>query len=211
MRRSIQPARVPLFPLPVVLLPGAMMPLHIFEQRYRDMVRDAIDGDGRFALFYHDWDDHGPFLGDPGTIGCMATIRQHQELDDGRSLIAVEGSGRIRISEGMKQSALYFDAEVAAVPDTTVMSGSELQFRRRESINLFNALIDRLPERPAALPELADDEEVSYQIAQMIQMKPGWHSRLLEITDEGSRLARVDQVVRKAIGSASDGAPDDVV
>jgi Lon protease-like protein len=195
----------------VVLLPGAMMPLHIFEQRYQDMVRDAIDGDGRFALFYHDWDDHGPFLGDPGTIGCMATIRQHQELDDGRSLIAVEGAGRVRITEGMTQSALYFDAAVEGVPDTTVMSGSELEFRRRESISLFEALIDRLPERPLVLPELAEDEEVSYQIAQMIQMKPAWHHRLLEITDEGSRLARVDQVVRKAMKSASDGASDDIV
>lgn len=192
-------ARVPLFPLPVVLLPGAMMPLHIFEVRYQDMVRDAIAGDGRFALFYHDWDDHGPFLGDPGVIGCMATIRQHQELDDDRSLIAVEGTPRIRISEAMTQRALYFEAEVEAVPDTTVMTGSELEFRRGESIQLFETLLDRLPERPEVLPELSVHEEVSYQIAQTIQMKPTWHQRLLEITDEGSRLARVDQVLRAAM------------
>lgn len=188
--------RVPLFPLPVVLLPGAMMPLHIFEQRYQDMVRDAIEGDGRFALFYHDWDDHGPFLGDPGVIGCMAEIRQHQELEDGRSLIAVEGSRRIRVAEGMTQRALYFEAVVEDVPDTTVMTGPELEARRGESIALFEALLDQLPERPDILPELRVDEEVAYQIAQTIQMKPTWHHRLLEITDEGSRLARVDQVLR---------------
>lgn len=199
MMPSIQPARVPLFPLPVVLLPGAMMPLHIFEERYRDMVRDAIEGDGRFALFYHDWDDHGPFLGDPGTIGCMALIRQHQELEDGRSLIAVEGEGRVRISEGMTQSALYFDAVVEPVADSTVMTGTELQGRRRESIELFGTLIDMLPERPDVLPDLHEEEEVSYQIAQTIQMKATWHQRLLEITDEGSRLARVDQVLRAAM------------
>ena len=79
--------RLPLFPLPVVLLPGAVMPLHIFEQRYRDMVADVLGQDRRFGLIYHDWDDHGPFLAESGQVGCVAAIREHEQLEDGRYLL----------------------------------------------------------------------------------------------------------------------------
>lgn len=191
--------RLPLFPLPVVLLPGAVMPLHIFEERYQLMVRDALASDERFGMVYHDWDDHGPFLGEAGTIGCVATIEQFQPLDDGRSLLSVRGMPRFRIVAEMEQAELYFEAEVEPVPDTTVMAGDELRFRRRESIDLFRQVLDALAEGPIGVPELSETEEVSYVLAQALQMKPSWHQRLLALTDEGSRLERVDQVLRRAL------------
>ena len=193
--------RLPLFPLPTVLLPGAVMPLHIFEERYQHMVRDALESDRRFGIIYHDWDDHGPFLGEPGTIGCVATIDQYQPLEDGRSLLAVRGDPRFQVTGEVVQSSLYYEADVEAVEDTTVMSGDELRFRRRESIRLFHEVVDSLTERPLQLPDLSETDEVSYLLAQAIQMKPTWHQRLLELTDEGSRLERIDQVLRRALAS----------
>lgn len=188
--------RLPLFPLPVVLLPGAVMPLHIFEQRYRDMVADVLEEDRRFGLIYHDWDEHGPFLADTGRVGCVAEIRQHEELEDGRYLLMVSGVERFVIDEGLEQQSLYFEGIVTSYSDDSAMTGEEMEFRRRESIRLFEDLIDLLPERPEGLRELDAGQEVSFPLAQTIQMDRPWHQRLLELRDEGSRLERIDQVVR---------------
>ena len=122
-----------MFPLPVVLLPGAPMPLHIFEPRYRAMVHDCRESDGRFGMVYHDWDLLGPFLSEEGRVGCVAEIRQHEALEDGRLLIVVEGLERIRIVDGIESENLYFEALVSPHTDTTVMQGEELALRRRES------------------------------------------------------------------------------
>ncbi|MGB1658302.1 MAG: LON peptidase substrate-binding domain-containing protein [Longimicrobiales bacterium] len=191
--------RLPLFPLPVVLLPGAVMPLHIFEQRYRDMVADVLEQDRRFGLIFHDWDDHGPFLAESGQVGCVAEVREHEQLEDGRYVLIVEGLERFVIDEGLEQQALYFEAIVTPYADTSAMHGEEMEFRRRESIRLFEQLVGLLPERPDRLPELSAEAEVSYPLAQTIQMELPWHQRLLEIQDEGSRLERIDQVLRAVI------------
>lgn len=187
--------RLPLFPLPTVLLPRALMPLHIFEPRYRALVRDRLDGDRRFGLIYHDWDDRGPFLSEPARIGCVAEIREHQLLDDGRSLIVVEGIERFRIEDGIESERPYFEALVTSWPDTTVMRGEELASRRRESIRLFHSVVASLGDRSEPMPELQADREISFLLAQTIQVAPEWHQRLLELRDEGSRLARIDRVL----------------
>ncbi len=191
--------RIAVFPLPVVLLPGARMPLHIFEQRYRDMVRDALAADGRFGMVYHDWDRRGPFLSEEGCVGTVARITRHKMLEDGRSMILIEGLERFRIVDGIESDALYFEALVSPYTDATVMQGEELAFRRGESIALFRRVVDSLGERPEALPELSTDDELSFVLAQMIQVEPGFLQRLLEITDEGSRLERLDRIFRAAL------------
>lgn len=191
--------RLALFPLPVVLLPGALMPLHIFEQRYRDMVRDCTTSDGRFGMVYHDWDDSGPFLGEEGRIGCVAEIRQHELLADGRSLLVVGGVERFRIIDLVESDTLYFEGLVEPYPDRTVMHGEELALRRKESIRLFHTVVETLSAEPAKLPDLTPDDEISFRLAQTIQVTPGWHQRLLELQDEASRLTRLDRVFRAAM------------
>lgn len=191
--------RLPLFPLPTVLLPGALKPLHIFEPRYRAMVSDCLEGDRRFGMVYHDWDERGPFLREPGRIGCVGEILEHQPLEDGRSLIVVRGVERFRIEDGIESDALYFEGLVTPWPDETVMEGEELRSRRRESIRLFQAVVTSLSERPDSLPELDADRELSFLLAQAIQADPGWHQRLLELRDEGSRLIRVDRILRAVL------------
>lgn len=201
-RKSFAPEaryRLPLFPLPSVLLPGMLMPLHIFEPRYRQMISDCLVGDRRFGLVYHDWDDQGPFMSEPGRVGCVAEIGEHQRLEDGRSLIVVEGVERFRIVDGIESDTPYFEGLVTRHPDTTVMRGEELAQRRRESIALFHSVVASLSERPEALPDLDTDRELSFLLAQTIQVDPAWHQRLLELTDEGSRLARVDRVLRAVL------------
>ena len=79
------------------------------------------------------------------------------------------------------------------------MRGKEMEFRRGESVQLLDELLDLLPDRPDHLDEFSVHSELSYSLAQAMQMEFPWHQRLLEIQDEGSRLERIDQVLRAMI------------
>jgi Lon protease-like protein len=192
--------RLGLFPLPLVLLPGAAMPLHIFEPRYRELVSDCLESDSGFGMVYHDWDRQGPFLSEEGRIGCVARIRRHQALDDGRSVILVEGMDRFRISDGLESESSYFEALVTPFGDDAVKDEDALVARRRESILLFRSVIASLPKAPDDLPGLAPEDEISFLLAQTIQIDPVWHQGLLELQDEAARLGLLDQLFRAVLG-----------
>lgn len=190
--------RLPLFPLPVVLLPGTSMPLHIFEPRYQDLVRDCLASDRRFGLIYHDWDRQGPFLCEEGGIGCVAEIDTHQALSDGRSLIAVRGIERFRIEDGIESKSAYFEALVTPYPDIDT-DGDDLAARRAASIELFRRVLASLEGHPEHLPALEPTRETSFLLAQTIGVDPTWHQQLLEFQDERQRLAELDRVFRAAL------------
>jgi ATP-dependent Lon protease len=88
-------AAVPLFPLPnVVLFPEVLLPLHIFEPRYRAMLSDVLDGDGALVIAQVDRDSGR--LADVAGIGVVV---EHRPLPDGRSNIVVAGAARVRLDE----------------------------------------------------------------------------------------------------------------
>ena len=134
-----------------------------------------------------------------GRVGCLAEIQQHEELEDRRFILIVRGAGRFAIDEGLDQKSLYFEAIVTDYKDASAMRGKEMEFRRGESVQLLDELLDLLPDRPDHLDELSVHSELSYSLAQAMQMEFPWHQRLLEIQDEGSRLERIDQVLRAMI------------
>jgi len=187
--------RLPLFPLPVVLLPGTRMPLHIFEQRYQDMVQDALAKDRRFGMVYHDWDQQGPFLSEEGTVGCLAEIREFETLEDGRSLIMIVGMERFAIDDGLESDTLYFEGLVTPFHDQEGGPAFEadIEERRRVSIELFEAVLTSMSERPD-LPDFSSGGELSFPLAQTIQVDPRWHQELLEMRSEVKRLDRIDEV-----------------
>jgi len=191
--------RLPLFPLPVVLMPGALMPLHIFEPRYRTLVSDCVEDERDFGLVYHDWDERGPFLSEEGRVGCVASIVQHEALEDGRSLIVVEGGERFQIDDGLESDAPYFEALARPYPDRPRAEDATLSARRRSSIELFQAVVASLPDAPEQLPDFEPEGEVSFLLAQTIQIETVWHQELLELRDEVERLDRVDRVFRAAL------------
>jgi hypothetical protein len=104
--------RVPLFPLPgAILFPRAQLPLHIFEPRYRDMVRDAIDGPGRIAMIQPhrvDDDNKAPLY----AVGCVGELAGIEELEDGRFNIVLTGSNRFRLIQEAEVDATYRCADV---------------------------------------------------------------------------------------------------
>ena len=104
--------RVPLFPLPgAILFPRSQLPLHIFEPRYREMVRDAIDGAGQIAMIQPhrlDDDNQAPLY----AVGCVGELVGVEELDDGRFNIVLLGSNRFRLVSEAEVDASYRCAEV---------------------------------------------------------------------------------------------------
>ena len=104
--------RVPLFPLPAaILFPRSQLPLHIFESRYREMVRDAIDGAGRIAMIQPhrlDDDNRAPLY----AVGCLGELVGVEELEDGRFNIVLLGSNRFRLVREAEVDAAYRCADV---------------------------------------------------------------------------------------------------
>ena len=108
------PMRAPLFPIAgAILFPRAQLPLHIFEPRYREMVRDAVDGDGRIAivqpqLIEVEDDRKQPIY----PVGCVGEIVGLEELEDGRFNIVLNGSNRFRIISEVDLETPYRNADV---------------------------------------------------------------------------------------------------
>ena len=175
------------------------MPLHIFEPRYRALVKDCLDGDRRFGMVCHDWDEQGPFLSEEGRIGCVAELVEHQAIADGRYLIVVRGLERFRILDGIESETLYFEALVSPYPDIPPPSGDGIVRRRRASIELFNEVVASLPERPDNVPTLEPELETSFLLAQTIDIDASWLQGLLERRREAERLDQLDRVFRAVL------------
>jgi Lon protease-like protein len=196
--------RLPLFPLPVVLFPGAPMPLHIFEPRYRQMVARCVEGDNRFGLIYHDPDRHGPFINETGRVGTVAEIQKFQPLPDGRSLIFCRGVERFVIEDGIESEAAYYEAVVAPYDDRPG-DADDIGARRRESVALFFRVLREAVGHDEELPVVDPGRVVGFRIAQAIRIDPAWQQRLLETDTEAGRLDVLDGLLRQVLDAHARG------
>lgn len=100
MKSKLEMYELPLFPLNVVLFPGMPLPLHIFEERYKEMMADCIRDGQPFGIIHleESMDDDNPMIGDIA-VGCTAEIAQVQPLDQGQMLIVAIGRERFRVVE----------------------------------------------------------------------------------------------------------------
>ncbi|MDQ3556328.1 MAG: LON peptidase substrate-binding domain-containing protein [Gemmatimonadota bacterium] len=194
--------RLPLFPLPLVLFPGAVLPLHIFEPRYRQMMARCLEGDRRFGLVFHDPDRSGAFEMESGEVGCIAEILKFQPLPDGRSLVLTRGRDRFRIEDGIESPVAYYEGLVDEYPDFRGKP-DELRERRRLSIDLFHQVVEQLDEKPDALPDISPARETSFALAQTIRIDPAWQQELLELRQESERLDRLDAILHAVLDETS--------
>ena len=111
-------AVMPMFPLGSVLLPGGILPLHVFEPRYRDMIRDCLraDGEPEFgqALISHGWETGGG--DDRTTVGTVAQMLQVDAIDENRYALIAVGTRRIKINAWLPDDP-YPIADVDDWPD----------------------------------------------------------------------------------------------
>jgi Lon protease-like protein len=121
------------FPLPsVVLFPHTVLPLHIFEPRYRDLVRDALAADRVMALAQLEAGYEGSYVGQPRMrpMVCAGVIAWHEELEGGRYNIIVQGTVRARIIDELPPRTLYREIRVSLLPDDERTTPEEEELRQ---------------------------------------------------------------------------------
>jgi Lon protease-like protein len=186
--------RVPLFPLPgAILFPRSQLPLHIFEARYREMVKDAIEGAGRNAMVQpHRLDDDN--LAPLYAVGCVGELVGVEELDDGRFNIVLLGSNRFRLVRETELDASYRCAEVdieafddSEPPPLAMIQRAEVEREARRLGDAMGLAVDW-----AAVARL-DDEMLVNAIAQVAPFDVGAKQALLE---QPSLEARADLLVQ---------------
>ena len=173
--------RVPLFPLAgAILFPRSQLPLHIFEPRYREMVRDAVDGPGRIAMIQpHPLDDDN--RAQLYAVGCVGEIVSLEELEDGRFNIVLLGSNRFRLLRETDVDASYRCAEVDITafddeepPPLSLGQRAEVEREARRLGDAMGLAVDW-----AAVNRL-DDEMIVNAIAQVAPFDLGAKQALLE-------------------------------
>jgi Lon protease-like protein len=189
--------RLPLFPLNVVLFPTGVIPLHIFEERYQEMVADVLEGNGRFGVIYHDPDKHGPFQGDPGQVGCVAVLKEHQALVEGRSMILAAGMERFMIQEYIDSTKRYYEAMVEPYSDWEI-EASSAEARRTETLERFKSVLASAGDGAGRMPSVQVQDDVSFPIAAMIDVDRAWQQDLLELRRELDRLDLLDALLNLA-------------
>jgi uncharacterized protein len=201
---------LPLFPLGTVLYPGVRLPLHIFEERYRQLVRDLLDGPqpGRFGVIAI---RKGRETGVDGIsalheIGCTATLRQVATYQDGRYDLVTVGSQRFRLARLDDGTQPYLQGEVELLEDpagdrpAAALAAQAVQ-------QAFGSYVGALGQREGITPAVPDlpDEPVllSYLVAaSMILDLPARQALLAEpdalsrLTSERALLARETTMLR---------------
>jgi Lon protease-like protein len=180
---------LPLFPLDMVLLPGRKVPLHIFENRYKQMVREALDQDSEFGLV---WGTDDQFC----DIGCTARVSKLiADYPDGRMNIIIEGLGRFRVVE-RQDIHPYISAVVASVEDATEPYQIELGNRLK---SLYSETVKLSIGWTSPPPPTEDLSRISYIVASQLNLPLEKQQSLLEDTSVNSRLALVANILESAL------------
>ena len=179
-----------LFPLPLVLLPTERVPLHIFEERYRELIGECLDSGDEFGLVYAD--DDG--VRDVGTRARVAEVLAR--LADGRMDVLVEGGDRFRLLE-LTTGRSFHTGVVAPVEDEGDSAGSDAVER---ALRLFDRLRE-LTGSEVDVPE-ADVAQLSYVLAARVEFSPSDKLELLSDVSERSRLDRLCDLLENATAIA---------
>lgn len=176
-----------LFPLPLVLLPTERVPLHIFEERYRELIGECLESDREFGLIYAD--DDG--MRDVGTRARVTEVLAR--MADGRMDILVEGRSRFRLLE-LTTGRGFQTGEVSPVEDEKDPSDSE-------SIARAIGLFDRLRELTGSDLDVPDPDtaQLSFVLAGLVELAPDDKLQLLRDVSERSRMSRVCELLERAL------------
>jgi Lon protease-like protein len=196
---------LPLFPLHTVLFPYANLRLHIFEDRYREMVRSCLDEDRPFGIvLIRTGSETGPV--DPYLVGTAARIIVAETFDDGRMDIQVQGERRFRIRELDDRSSPYLIGRVEPVVEHEIEGSPRVDEVLERARSEFEVLIQRLfaPQKlnvEVKFPE--DPVALSFTIANLLPMENLEKQRLLETTDTLERMEDLLPILRGHIDEAS--------
>ena len=180
---------LPMFPLGSVLVPGAVLPLHVFEPRYRTLMADCLDGDGRFGVVLI---ERGSEVGggdQRANVGTTASIEQYQKTDDGRYAVIAVGRDRFRVAEWIGDEP-YPRARVERWADPPLDAVDQpLLGRARQALDRF------LP-NDEPLPDLDPDPSLaSHQLTAIAPIGAYDRYRLLAAAAPADRLRQLVELL----------------
>lgn len=201
---------LPIFPLPLVLLPNEILPLHIFEDRYRKLLKDVEEDRNLFGITLFDPTEDFIEKPETGTIGCAAELREVQNLPDGRSNILTIGLIRYHLIDYIDAGEPYLIGDVDFFEDEA------------EDANVLNPLADEVfilfkriakaahklsgergvfPDIPQAAPE-----QLSFLVTAAFNLEPEMKYRMIETRSTIERLTRLHEILLQAVGKMEDSA-----
>ena len=178
--------RFPLFPLGLVLLPGELVPLHIFEERYKLMIGECLEQESEFGIIW---------LSDDGLkeIGCSARItRVLERFDDGRLNILVQGTEPFRLTRRIEDLP-YPAGDVEPLADDRDTDEDALERARSRYADLVEEVTEARPE-PEVLAQLD-----AYGMAATLEVAPAAKQTLLELRSESARLEQLEALFAEAL------------
>jgi uncharacterized protein len=184
---------LPLFPLGSVLYPGLLLPMHIFEDRYRKLVHDLLaePEPRRFGVIAI---REGRETGADGVsalydVGCTATVRQVIEQEDGRFYLITVGTQRFRLAD-IDRSEPYLRGQVDYLPEDTG-DREAAQLAVQEVQSAFRAYLDALAERGATQVNALDLPDEPVQLSYLVAA-----SMIANLSEKQALLAQPDALHR---------------
>jgi len=178
--------RFPLFLLGLVLLPGELVPLHIFEERYKVMIGECLEQEAEFGIIW---------LSDDGLrdVGCAARItRVLERFDDGRLNILVEGTRPFRLARRIEDLP-YPAGDIEPLADDGDADEEALERARSRYADLVEEVTESRPE-PELLAQLG-----AYGMAATLEVAPDAKQALLELRSESERLDQLEALFAEAL------------
>jgi Lon protease-like protein len=193
--------RLPIFPLPLVMLPNELLPLHIFEERYRQMLRDVEHARNMFGITL--FEPEQPFTERPavGTIGTVAEIRESEMMPDGRSNILTHGIVRYRLIDYVDTGEPYLLAEVEYFEDEKDEGLDSLADEVFEMFERMARAAFKLGGNRGEFPAIqqTEPESLSFLITAAFNFENEKKYSLLEMTSTSERLTNLKDILDQTV------------
>jgi Lon protease-like protein len=177
---------LPIFELPVVLLPGELLPLHIFEERYKRMIGRSLDSGEPFGIVFRD------DTGGARNVGCTARVADVLErFEDGRLNIVVTGESPFRVLD--RADAPEFPVGEIELIDAADEPDPDDEEAARGARAAFAELLDQVSEEG---PSEEIVEQGAYELAGRIELPADTKQRLLELRSEDERMRLLERALR---------------
>ncbi|MEO6588756.1 MAG: LON peptidase substrate-binding domain-containing protein [Pyrinomonadaceae bacterium] len=202
--------QLPIFPLSIVLMPSEVLPLHIFEERYRQMLEDVELKKNLFGLSYFNPQETFEEKPETGTVGCVAEISGVQKMPDGRSNVLSVGVIRYRIMEYVQTDDPYIVAEVEFFEDLS--EDTEILTPLADEVfSLFNRVAKAAHNISGQQGEFleipqAEPEQLSFLISSAFNLEKELKYKMLETRSTMERLENMKTILVKAVKKIEDSA-----
>ncbi|KAG8389915.1 hypothetical protein BUALT_Bualt01G0028600 [Buddleja alternifolia] len=202
--KSNDVVELPLFPLPFVLFPGAILPLKIFEFRHRIMVQTLLHTDLRFGVIYTDAAASGATA-----VGCVGEVIKHERLADDRFFLICKGQERFRVTK-LVRTKPYLVAAVTWLEDRPSSGevkdldavADDVEMHMKDVIRLSNRLNGKQTEKDKEIRDLRKNlfpTPFSFFVGSKFEGAPREQQALLELEDTAVRLRREKETLRNAL------------